>query len=46
MRITVAHGGGVFGAVGEKGKRKEQAMDDAMFLYPPKAAAGPCRRLA
>ena len=31
-----------------KGKKKEneRAMDDATFLYPAKAAAGPCARLA
>jgi hypothetical protein len=33
---------------GWKGKKegKERAMDDATFLYPAKAAAGPCARLA
>ena len=31
-----------------KGRKegKERAMDDATFLYPAKAAAGPCARLA
>jgi hypothetical protein len=40
----------VEGAVGvvRKGRKegKERAMGDAMFLYPAKAAAGPCARLA
>ena len=38
------------GAVGGywKGREegKERAMEDAPFLYPAKAAAGPCARLA
>jgi hypothetical protein len=30
----------------ERKEGKERAMDDATFLYPAKAAAGPCVRLA
>jgi hypothetical protein len=30
-------------AVGKE--RKDEMMDDATFLYPTKAAAGPCTRL-
>ena len=39
--------GGDFGVVGkERRKRKERAMEVARFLYPAKAAAGPCARFA
>ena len=46
MCMKGAGGGGRWG--GWKGKKegKEQAMGDATFLYPAKAAAGPRARLA
>jgi hypothetical protein len=46
MRMKVAEVEGRWG--GWKGRKegKERAMDDATFLYPAKAAAGPCARLA
>jgi hypothetical protein len=46
MRMKVAEVEGRWG--GWKGRKegKERATDDATFLYPAKAAAGPCARLA
>jgi hypothetical protein len=46
MRMKVAQVEGRCGGWKGKMEGKERAMDDAPFLYPAKAAAGPCARLA
>jgi hypothetical protein len=50
MRMKGEHralrGGGLLGCWKRKKKGKERAMDDARALYPAKAAAGQCKRLA
>jgi hypothetical protein len=46
MRMKVAKVEGCWGCWKGKKEGKERAMDDATFLYPAKAAAGPCARLA